>query len=505
MFDEEEGAFNIGSPLGKCPRCGGEYLDRRFREIALEEDPPTQENERGTVVTHKKKWGSKKKSKSENVISNAGIINLYNQSAKRISDYEYLLRLYKNGYAWYYPKSGDRLISLLMESLVPYIDILEEKLGPSNITFKLKNPEALFSQLTYDAKNPKAVETVVKDVLSHYGVDQAKYIIQVEYQEKELNKDGGTLGTFTKTTPFGGIIKVVLVPRYSEYDAVISVILHECAHALLSSRMISLPEKKDNERLTDVAAIYMGGANYIKRGYYMYKSFRIGYLLESESDLIIDEIERRRKQLYGNKEELIEQIEGKLKSLPELSECLHPNRVIREKTIVESSYSVIMQWEEQSKEIPGVIKKMKSESGTYGVDPKVNIRKLQQIHSLVNEYDMILREWRQAEEYQAGLTTARKEYIRGIMTMAEKGNVLAKIEMIKFWSECSGTSRDAAVYYNESKKKYDDPDAFYIVGICCMQGLVTKKDEDEGKAMLCQAAALGSQDAVLALGTMKRE
>ena len=57
--------------------------------------------------------------------------------------------------------------------------------------------------------------------------------------------------------------------------------------------MISLPETKENERLTDVAAIYMGGANYIKRGYYMYKSFRIGYLQEGESELVIREIERR--------------------------------------------------------------------------------------------------------------------------------------------------------------------------------------------------------------------
>ena len=36
---------------------------------------------------------------------------------------------------------------------------------------------------------------------------------------------------------------------------------------------------------------------------------------------------------------------------------------------------------------------------------------------LVNEYDMILREWQQAEEYQSGITDARKEYIRGILAM----------------------------------------------------------------------------------------
>ena len=348
MFDEEEGAFNIGSPLGKCPHCGSEYLDRRFREIALEEEPPAQETEWETVETPKKKWGLKKKDKLENKASNIGIRDLYNQSEKRISDYEYLVKLYQYEYVKYYPKSGDRLISLIMQSLTQYIDILEEKLGPPNSTYRLKNPEALFLKLVYDAKNAKAIETVVKEVLLHYGVDQSKYTIQVEYQEKELDKNGGTLGTFTKSMPFGGTIKVVLVPRYSEYDAVMAVILHECAHALLSSRMISLPDTKENERLTDVAAIYMGGANYIKRGYYMYKSFRIGYLQEGESELVIREIERRYKKAFGCKEELIEKIERKLKTLPELSDCVHPNRVIREKSIVESSYPVIMKWKVQS-------------------------------------------------------------------------------------------------------------------------------------------------------------
>ena len=43
IFDEEEGAYNIGSPLGKCSKCNSEYLDRRYREIALEEDPPSLE------------------------------------------------------------------------------------------------------------------------------------------------------------------------------------------------------------------------------------------------------------------------------------------------------------------------------------------------------------------------------------------------------------------------------------------------------------------------------
>ena len=391
------------------------------------------------------------------------------------------------------------MISLIMKSLSPYIDILEEKLGPPNTVYKLKNAEELFLRLVYDAKDAKAVEIVVREVLLHYGVDQSKYKIQVEYQEKELNKDGGTLGTFTRSMPFGGTIKVVLVPRYSEYDAVISVILHECAHALLFSRMISLPDTKENERLTDVAALYMGGANYIKRGYYMYKSFRIGYLQEGESELIIQEIEKRRNNLFGKKDKLIEQIETKWKSLPELSDCVHPNRVIRAKTIVESSYPVIMKWKEQSEDLIRVINRMRLETGTYGADPKANIDKLEEINSLIDEYGMILSEWRQAEDYQSNLSDARKEYIKGILSMAEKGNVLAKLEMITFWSECSATSRDASVYYNESQKQYDNPDALYLLGVCNMQGLVTQIDKNAGQSLLCKAAALGSQDAVLAL------
>lgn len=499
VYDEDDHFYEEGSPIGSCPNCGAAYLDKRFREIALEEDIPQQEKKKesqmGAAVqsTKRNRWRSKKKEPDVIPVE----LDQLELSEERLSNYEYLLKLYSLEYLKYYPLAAKELHIRIMKHLQPYLQLLEEKIGSPNKTYRLKNAESLFSQLVYDAKDPKAVETVIRDVLCHYGVDPLKFQVQVEYQEKEMDKDGGTLGTFTPNKPFGGTIRVVLVPRYSEYDMVIAVILHECAHALLYSRMVSLPETKENERLTDVAAIYMGGGEYIRRGYYMYKSFRVGYLQHAESEVIINEVEQKIKRVTGSRDELLKRIDYKLLNPPDISECVHPTRVIRGKMIIAETQRAILSWKDRSDDISKSVRKIKSLPTDW--EPMKTIERLEQFEKEIDAYDQLIRGWKETEEYQTGLSGARMEYIKGIMPMADAKNVYAMLQMVCFWCECPATRRDAEVYYHQFMKNDQDADSLYAAGFCSLYGMAVEKNEQEGRALLCKAAALGSQDAANAL------
>ena len=495
-YDEDDHSYEEGSPIGICMYCGAEYLDKRYREIALEEDNFQKEKNKESLppdsiqLTKKGRWWTKNNKSEVKPVE----LNQYELSEERLSDYDYLLKLYSLDYLHFYPTAENRLIARIMKYLLPYINILEEKVGPPNRTYKLRNAETLFSQLVYEAKNSKAVEIVVREVLSHYGVDPSKYQVQVVYQEKELDKDGGTLGTFTQSKPFGGIIRVVLVPRYSEYDMVIAVILHECAHAFLYSRMINLPESRENERLTDVAAIYMGGGEYVRRGYYMYKSFRVGYLQEAESGLVYQEVEMRKKHISGIREELIERIEHKLLNPPDVSGCVHPKRVIREETVVAATQQAIMQWNERYNEIAQSVKKIKSLPLDW--EPLRSVEQLEKFDKELESYEQLIRGWKEAEEYQTSFSAAKLELINGVLSMAVNKNVFAMLEMIRFWCECSATVRDAEVYYHHLIKNDSDADSLYAAGFCCLYGLVVDQNDQEGRSLLCKAAALGSKEAI---------
>lgn len=522
--DKDQVFFAYGSPFQICPSCKTEYFDRGYREMALCNDPPEnkdilpEDQSEGNTDTGKKNhWWQKKKEQAPSAPRKViTAYELYELSDQRLSDYDYLVKLYNSDYLKYYPQDRVELKTRLLKPLKSYIDLLENKLGPPNVEYKVRNVESFFSELVYDAKNAKAVEQIVREVLCHYGVNPVKYQVQVVYQDDEFE---GTLGTFTETGLMSGIVRVVLIPCYSEYDVVVAVILHECAHALLYSRMISLPDKKENERLTDIAAIYMGGGEYLQRGYFMYKSFHVGYLQELECDLICEEIKTRRgtnastnrkqksqqdeinekeqvrKQIYDRKREMIIQIEQKMKNLPVLSECVHPNRVIREQSVVTSTHDSIVRWKDLSDEIESMLRKSRTGDVIYPDNPEKAIELLKTYEKAIDSYVSLLKEWQDAEKYQSSLSAARIEYVRKIKTMAESGNVFAQLEMVRFWVESPATVCDAIAYYSFFRKNDEDPDSLYASGICCLQGLAVDLDENEGKSLLCKAAALGSKEA----------
>ena len=509
MQENSDKWFSIpGSPFRKCNHCGTEYFDTYYREIALE-----QENDCGTYVKHetesrektwrKKGWFRKKNANADNKPETE---TAYEDSLKRIRDYNYLVRLYQCNYHKRHPEAEKKLSTMILNSLTDkYIRILEQKIGAPNREYRPQNASELLDQLTYDAHKPGAVEKVVREVLSHYGLDQTRYTVLVEYKPQDLKTKKENLGTYTNTGCGRGIIRIFMFPRYSEYDMVIGVIMHECAHALLHSIMVSLPDRDENERLTDVAAIYMGGDRYLQRGYFMFHDFHAGYMKDAEINLLCGEIARRRENALRAKrtaakemEALIAHIERKWKSLPEITEIMHPNRVVRESATVMEIYGAMMNWKEKTEGIAKLIRMIRQGEFRTG-NPEKDLLRLKEYDRETTAYERLLRDWQRVEDFQTQESAEKTADRKKLLDLAESGNAFAKLELIRYWTEHTETARDAMRYYDGLRKKDEDPDSLYAAGICCMQGLGTRKDENEGRSLLCKAAALGSQNAIRVL------
>jgi hypothetical protein len=61
-------------------------------------------------------------------------------------------------------------------------------------------------------------------------------------------------------------IHITLKPEYSLYE-IVAIVCHECTHHFLFSRNIRIEPEDENEKLTDIAAVYLGFGKYLSYGY----------------------------------------------------------------------------------------------------------------------------------------------------------------------------------------------------------------------------------------------
>lgn len=491
--------FRYGSPFRKCSKCGQEYYDDCYHEMALEQEPHHSVDEK----KQDKKW--------YRALHHAEIKDAeeYRLSCERLRDRNYLGRLCAGLSDDDIQRMREKIDRQIGENLSEYFDWLAEKIGPPSAEFRLKFSDELFSQLSYEARKPAAVEYVVRRILSHYGVNGNNITVQTEYRQKDHMDEKGTLGSFTSIGRDGGIIKIVLVQAYSTYDSIIAVALHECAHALLHARGATLADTERNEILTDTTAIYMGGGAYFQRGCYAFSSFRIGYLYKIECEWIRREVGFRRgsieaaekqalREIGGKRRDLIRDLERRLERLNAKMKDIRPSRVIREKGIALKAFSEFAQWNEQGEDIAIRIMRLEGRDGSAD-EMKKDIRWLAETERRISLWEKLADEWARAEEHQTGLPSEKAENLRGMIPLAEGGNAFARLAFVRFWASCDATKEDARAYIRGFMDR-EDPDSLCAAGICLMEGLDGEKDEVRGRGFLCRAAAFGSRDAARILG-----
>lgn len=480
-----KGSSNVvyyGTIKRECPSCHKTYIDTNYHEFALE-----------VIEKGKARYdaGSRELEESE--------------SRNRLSDSGYIHLLSISDYVRTSPRNEEALRKLAQRRVKAMFDKLRVSTPQRFKEYRVHDALSIIDRLNYDARDINATTQVVRDVLTHYGINDAAISVDIVYANQRQNWEGGTLGTFTPIGK-GGRIKIVMDPDYSEYDTVVAVILHECAHAFLHKWNICYPDKNENECFTDFAAIYMGGGSYLLRGYFRTIGNRVGYLSKlecEEAQKLVLELQARqakeeadaRRQAERRWRQARDTLKALVISIDNERMSLHPGRVVREASIVAQFQKLWELSEGRLHKAYCLIERTGSAENLKTQDIQKAAEDAESLASVLREFDDSLREWKAAETYQACLPESTMQMVQGIGPLVENGNAFAVLEMIRYWNGCQATSMDAGLYYRRLQEA-GDGDSICALGLCSREGICTACDEAEARLYFQRAAKLGSVNAI---------
>lgn len=124
------------------------------------------------------------------------------------------------------------------------LDYLEQRIGIPRPEFYVQNAEYFFERLTYEARNSGAVASMTDQVLRHYGLDPSRIQIETLFLNQKSESAEEVRGRFEKYIMDYGKVRVVLKPEDSEFDTVIAIIMHECAHYFSEIHHTKLDDKE---------------------------------------------------------------------------------------------------------------------------------------------------------------------------------------------------------------------------------------------------------------------
>jgi len=186
------------------------------------------------------------------------------------------------------------------ETLDKKIKQVIEKLGERNNRFEI-NPRTK-KQLKTDYFDVDVIKTLIDEINEFLEVP-FKVVVEREFTEDNKNKNSGQFSVN------GYLVKIKLIMNWnSTLEQVIAIACHECTHLFLYSKKIEFKNTLENEIFTDIAAIYLGFNEYIKKGYEvtetrnsfcpeMIETSKIGYISSIEIDYIIKTLKRYRKDM----------------------------------------------------------------------------------------------------------------------------------------------------------------------------------------------------------------
>lgn len=384
--------------------------------------------------------------------------------------------------------------------------ILAHRVGAPRPAFHLGNFDRYFEKLTYEAHDAGAVSDMVDQVLRHYGLDPARIHTQVIYDAGGPGSETAhTRGTYAGTAAGHGQIQVRLEPEYSDYDTVISIALHECAHYFNALRGLRLEDTQKNERLTDLTAIWLGGGDYLLRGYFFLR-VRVGYLTEAECRYAVEQVQRRREQHEMRAREAVQRQEARRREAlaaarrelaraegaraldappPLLCEAETAGKIRRLLDTQETRRQVLAA---RCAQAEGVRLAPGTEEVLEGV-----LEDLERERQAMSEATGALGPYLRARDAQAALPETVRAHLRGMLSLAEAGNVFGLFEKLRLYAAC-GQQEDAALVFFRIEGR-TDRDGAYVLGRCYLEGIHVPKDLVLAAYHLETAASLGSEAA----------
>ena len=392
-----------------------------------------------------------------------------------------------------------------LRAVASLLDELDRQLGAPLPEFRVQNISYFFDRLTYEAHDPGAVSSVTDQVLRHYGLDPSMVQIETLYSDRPRENGQEVRGQFQNAAADHGKIRIILTPEDSEFDTVVAIIMHECAHYFGEIHHTKLDDDAQNERLTDITAIWLGAGTRMERGCFPRANVQIGYLTRNECRYAIDETERRRQAAIAKSESLRpmfmaeaaaqtaainmadrlldmevlcgDENQGKLQSLKEC--CRHRRKQISS-TLKQLEYVM-------------------SESSCCGMTTEL----LQAAQKTRAELEPVFRAF---EAFRALtmdsllINSATYAYFATVCEYAQSGNVFSQFEMLQFYNaHPSPIASEEAKFLIDRLEKSDAADAHYLLGRCWNDGICVPQDQNAAIRCWVQAAGLGSEKAELAL------
>lgn len=391
-----------------------------------------------------------------------------------------------------------------------HLDYLEQHLGAPLPEFRVQNFEYFFERLTYEAHDPGAVTSVTDQVLRHYRLDPSKVRIEAEFLDQKPENSKEVRGQFQNAATGYGKVRIILKPEDSEFDTVVAIIMHECAHYFSEIHHTKLEDKKENERLTDATAIWLGAGQRMERGCFPRSNVQIGYLTQDECHYAICETERRRQTAIAESESFRKSFEteaaaqsaaidmaGRMLKMEVLcgNENLEKLRTLKETCRREQSHlsTIFTQLEHAM---------------SKNAYCEMNAQLLQTLLAARKALESALRAFEAFQPLTMGGLLLDKEtyaYYVAVCEHAQSGNAFAQFEMLRFYhTHPSAIASEEAQILIAKFERSDVADAHYLLGRCWNEGICVPIDQNTAIRYWVQAAGLGSEQAEQALREMHK-
>lgn len=382
-----------------------------------------------------------------------------------------------------------------------HLDYLEQHLGAPLPEFRVQNFEYLFERLTYEAHDPGAVTSVTDQVLRHYRLDPSKVRIEAEFLNQKAEAGEEVRGQFQNAVTGYGKVRIVLKPEDSEFDTVVAIIMHECAHYFSEIHHTKLEDKKENERLTDATAIWLGAGQRMERGCFPRSNVRIGYLTQDECHYAICETERRRQAAIDKSESFRKSFEAE--AAAQSAAINMAGRMLKMEVLCgEKNQEKLRTLKEtcrrEQSHLSAILTQLEH-AMSKDAYCEMNAQLLQTSLAARKALEPALRAFEAFRPLtMEGLLLDKKTYAyyAAACEHAQSGNIFVQFEMLRFYhAHPSVIASEEAQFLIAKLEMSDTADAHYLLGRCWNEGICVPSDQNTAIRCWVQAAGLGSERA----------
>lgn len=353
-----------------------------------------------------------------------------------------------------------------------HLDYLEQHFGAPLPEFRVQNFEYFFERLTYEAHDPGAVTSVTDQVLRHYRLDPSKVRIETEFLDQKREDSEEVRGQFQNAVTGYGKVRIILKPEDSEFDTVVAIIMHECAHYFSEIHHTKLEDKKENERLTDATAIWLGAGQRMERGCFPRSNVQIGYLTQDECHYAICETERRRQAAIDKSETFRKSFEAEAAAqsaaIDMVGRMLKMEVLCGEKNL-EKLRALKEACRRKQRHLSTILTQLEH-AMSKNAYCEMNAQLLQTSLAERKALEPALQAFEAFRPLtMAGLLLDKETYAyyAAACEYAQSGNVFAQFEMLQFYhAHPSIIASEEAWFLIAKLEKSDAADAHYLLGRC---------------------------------------